>query len=127
MRRGLASIIAVLIAGGVAFGAKSLLDKFSVSLPIYPRTERTVWLDRNWSSKEQDWLHHADQGTLTFGIPYEWFIALEQPVLSIGTPGLLSDPSYLDRYGFIPGSTESSGHELPGGFARGNAPTCTRA
>ena len=29
-----------------------------------------------WSNDEQDWYHHADQGTQTLNIAYEWFIAL---------------------------------------------------
>ena len=69
---------------------------------------------------ERNWFHHADQGTQTFNIPYEWFVALEQPRLSlVGDVGRLSDPAYLDRYGFIPGATRGGEIQLPIGFARG--------
>src|ERR1700676_1780416 len=71
-------------------------------VPEYPGTKNTVWLDQNWTEAQRNWFHHADQGTQTFGIPYEWFVALEQPDPLSLTPGLLCDPSYLDRYGFIP-------------------------
>jgi mono/diheme cytochrome c family protein len=43
-------------------------------------------------------------------------MALEQPSLSLSAPGLLSDPNYLDRYGFIPSDPDL---RLPVGFAHG--------
>ena len=91
----------------------------SVKLPDYPATGKTVWLEQNWSPDQRNGFHHADQGTLTFGIPLEWFVALEQPSLSLRSPGLLSDPIYLDRFGFISASAEVLTHELPVGFASG--------
>src|SRR3984893_3492469 len=93
-------------------------DDFTVEVPTYPPIGKAVWLAPNWSADQRNWFHHADQGTQTFGIPYEWFIALEQPAISFGDPGLLSDTTYLDRYGFIP-DTSSNKSELPVGFARG--------
>lgn len=93
-------------------------DEFTVELPNYTTVGKAVWLDQNWSADQRNWFHHADQGTQTFGIPYEWFVALEQPAISLGDPGLLSDTTYLDRYGFIP-DTSSSKSELPVGFAHG--------
>jgi mono/diheme cytochrome c family protein len=110
---------AVLIVAGVGLGIKTFREKLMVHLPDYPSIEKAVWLDQNWSEQQRAWYHHADQGTLTFGIPYEWFVALEQPKLSIGEIKLLSDPTYLDKYGFIPSSTEGKSDELPVGFARG--------
>jgi hypothetical protein len=114
--------VLVVVAAGVAYGVHVFRYKLTVSLPEYPPIEKVVWLDQNWSVKGRDWFHHANQGTLTFGIPYEWFVALEQPVLSIFAAGLLSEPTYLDRYGFIPNSTETENDKtnvLPIGFARG--------
>jgi len=111
-----------ILAAGAAYGVHVFRYKLTVSLPEYPPIERVVWLEQNWSVKDRDWFHHANQGTLTFGIPYEWFVALEQPVLSISSAGLLSDATYLDRYGFIPNSTETENDKtnvLPIGFARG--------
>jgi len=92
--------------------------EFTVELPNYTTVGKAVWLDQNWSANQRNWFHHADQGTQTFGIPYEWFVALEQPTISFSDPGLLSDTTYLDRYGFIP-DTSSGKSELPVGFAHG--------
>jgi mono/diheme cytochrome c family protein len=93
-------------------------DEFTVELPNYTTVGKAVWLDQNWSADQRNWFHHADQGTQTFGIPYEWFIALEQPALCLSDPGLLSDTTYLDRFGFIP-DTGSGKADLPVGFAHG--------
>src|ERR1700679_1856495 len=94
-------------------------EHFTIEEPEYRPIGTTIWLPQNWSPEQRDWFHHADQGTQTFGIPYEWFIALEQPPLSTTEPGLLSDPLYLDRYGFIPDNTHPGKSELPIGFAHG--------
>lgn len=91
----------------------------TIQLPRYAPTTNTVWLNQNWTSEQRDWFHHADQGTLTFGIPYEWFVALEQPTLALTEHGLLSDQEYLDRYGFIPSTGTGTKPELPIGFAHG--------
>jgi hypothetical protein len=114
-----AAILVIIILVG-----KWACENLLVDLPKYPRIGNPVWLDQHWSTEQRDWFHHADQGTQTFGIPYEWFIALEQPSPSLGAPGLLSDPEYLDRYGFIPDSTHPDNGNpakpgLPIGFAYG--------
>jgi hypothetical protein len=103
----------------LGFGGKYVYDNLTVELPNYQPTDNVVWLPQNWTTEQRDWFHHADQGTQTFGIPYEWFIALEQPPLSSTESGLLSDPLYLDRYGFIPDSRHPGKPELPIGFAHG--------
>jgi len=76
--------------------------------PLPPRktADTAYWLDQNWRTEDRHWFHHVSQGTATFPVPYAWFMALEQPYLSIGKPGLLSDSAYLERFGFIP-STRS--------------------
>ena len=62
--------------------------------------KQALWLDQNWSTEDRHWFHHASQGTATFPVPYSWFMALEQPGLHLFTrPGLLADPSYLERFG----------------------------
>jgi hypothetical protein len=91
-------------------------------LPDYPAARRTVWLDQGWTPEQRAWYHHASQGTATFGIPYEWFVALERPQLSLlGPAGLLSEPGYLRRFGFIPDARDAAYNPdgLPVGFARG--------
>jgi hypothetical protein len=103
----------------LSFAGKYWYDNLTVKLPKYQPIDNVVWLPQNWTPEQRDWFHHADQGTQTFGIPYEWFMALEQPPLSSTASGLLSDPLYLDRYGFIPDSTHPGKPELPIGFAHG--------
>src|SRR4051794_23865309 len=110
----------IVIAGIVAYPyVAKVYDGIKVKLPEYPTVQKTRWLDQNWTDK-RDWFHHADQGTATFHIPYEWFMALEQPVLSLTSVGLLSDPAYLDRFGFIPDPSDPK-LGLPVGMARGKA------
>lgn len=107
-------LLAVLIVAG--FSAYGYYEQnLVVRLPQFAAPARTVWLDQNWTAEQRDWYHGADQGTLTFGVPYEWLIALEQPDISFGDVGLLTDPAYLDRYGFI----ASGPGRLPVGFAHG--------
>ena len=123
MRRGLAILITIIIViAGLVFipwhSLQKTLDGLHVELPRYQPTAKTVWLEQNWTGKQRDWYYHANQGTLTFGIPYEWFVALEQPLIfSAGSH--LSDPTYLDRYGFIASPAASDWHDLPVGFAQG--------
>jgi hypothetical protein len=116
-------VIGVIVVITAIVGAKPAHDRLTgltVKLPKYPPIERAVWLEQNWSQEERDWFHHADQGTQTFDIPYEWFVALEQPELSFRAPGLLSDPTYLDRYGFISDDSKPGKPQLPVGFAHGS-------
>jgi hypothetical protein len=112
-------VVGAIVVILLGFGGKWAHDNFTVELPKYPPTSNVVWLNQNWTAEQREWFHHADQGTQTFGIPYEWFIALEQPALSFTAPGLLSDPVYLDRYGFIPSNTNPAKPQLPVGFAHG--------
>jgi len=112
---GLAALV-VVVAGIAGYGF--VLKNFTVHLPTYAPPAKTVWLDQNWSADQRNWFHAADQGTRTFGIPYEWFLALERPDITLGEAGKFADPAYLDRYGFIP-----SGGALPVGFARGTPMT----
>jgi hypothetical protein len=112
--------VVVVLAAAAGIGFKIYRDRLTVSLPDYPPIMKAVWLDQNWSDKDREWYHHTNQGTQTFNIPYEWFVALEQPRLSlVGDVGRLSDPAYLDRFGFIPGATKGGENQLPVGFARG--------
>jgi hypothetical protein len=130
LRKKLIIIIVAIVAviAGFAWGPeawynlKKFVNGFHVALPEYQPTKKTVWLNQNWTSEQRNWFYHADQGTLTFGIPYEWFVALDQPVSLphiFSVDGRLSDPAYLDRFGFIPGAAKTNGPALPVGFAQG--------
>jgi hypothetical protein len=72
-------------------------------LPQLQETTAAFWLEQNWSLKDRHWFHHASQGTATFPVPYDWFMALEQPRLHLfSRPGMMKDSAYLERFGFIP-------------------------
>src|ERR1700722_7870874 len=116
-----ALIILIAVIAVVALFAPGIYRRnFTVTIPQYAAMEaKPAWLDQQWTPQQRDWFHHADQGTQTFGIPYEWFIALEQPALSLSSPGLFSDTAYLDRYGFIPAWADPGNSDLPIGFAHG--------
>lgn len=91
------------------------------SLPEVVATNESIWLDQNWTEDEKRWYWHESQGANTFIIPYEWFRALEQPVLApsiFDTPSLFVDPDYLLRFGFIPSpKSKYNPTGLPIGFA----------
>lgn len=80
-----------------------LVNLLPPPLPKLPETKAAYWLEQNWSLKDRHWFHHASQGTATFPVPYEWFMALEQPRLRVfSQPGMMKDSAYLERFGFIP-------------------------
>src|ERR1700730_11818113 len=110
MKRYVLAILVLCVVIGLEIGATFVRRTFVVDvLPEYSSVTKTVWLDQNWPSEQRNWFHHADQGTQTFHIPYEWLTALDQPAssLSFAIDGLLSDSHYLDRYGFIPEKSQS--------------------
>ncbi len=89
-------------------------------LPTYAKPSRIVWLDQGWAPDQRRWYHHASQGTSTIPVPYSWFVALERPEFSLRSAGLLSDPEYLSRFGFIAGTRhpQDNPNGLPVGFSR---------
>lgn len=89
----------LLLASPLAVG---LLAGCAPTLPINKPITEARWLDQNWDGADRYWYHHASQGTSTFPVPYKWFVALEQPEITLfGTPPLLIDPDYMRRFGFI--------------------------
>jgi hypothetical protein len=80
-----------------------LADLLPPTLAEPPPIKEAHWLDQNWSIEDRHWFHHASQGTATFPVPYNWFVALEQPGIHLITePGLMKDSAYLERFGFLP-------------------------
>jgi mono/diheme cytochrome c family protein len=99
-----------------------LWQDFHVKLVEHPTPKKTVWLDQGIAKEKLSWFYHADQGTRTFGFPYEWLMALEQPTvpwLLFTEVALFSDTAYLERYGFIPDTIIPGKKALPIGFAQG--------
>jgi hypothetical protein len=105
--------------GWIVLLAGSALGSCAPTLLAVEQPAQVTSLDQQWSPAQRSWFHHASQGTATFGIPYEWFIALPAPDLDSG--GRLSDSAYLTRFGFIPSppSQPDNPDGLPIGFARG--------
>jgi mono/diheme cytochrome c family protein len=131
-RKGILIAVAVIAVAAAAWGASkayALREALYVRLPEYPAPKQTVWLNQNVSKEQLGWFYHADQGTRTLGIPYEWFAALEQPEVSlrilptigVAATGGFSDPDYLNRFGFIADTLAPDSKALPIGFARGGA------
>jgi hypothetical protein len=105
---------ALAAAVSIALIGAFLWPKIHVDLPTYPAVEKQVWLEQNWKAGQREWYHHASQGGQfppMISVPYEWFIALEQPVLAIGAAEPLADQHYLDRFGFIPSTSESGAYD----------------
>ena len=91
--------------------------------PIEPALK---FLDQNWKSGwavgEADWYHHASQGTMI--IPYDWFMALEQPSnIRSNEPKMFADPDYLSQFGFLRSLLDNKYNpgNLPIGFAISNS------
>lgn len=96
-------------------GLTSCADK---ELPEPQVVQRVVWLEQNWNNDQRQWFHYVSQGTATFFIPYEWFIALEQPGLSLFGKPLIVEGDFLERLGFIAGSPSAYNKaNLPVGLA----------
>ena len=93
------------------------------TLPAPSKIERAYWLPQNWSWQQRYWFHHSSQGTTTIPVPYEWFLALEQPELSLWSHKRLKDDDYLRRLGFIPSpsSKDFTGDAAQYGY-RGDGP-----
>jgi mono/diheme cytochrome c family protein len=96
---------------------------FAPPPPAPPAGSQLVTLDQGWKegwgTDGRQWFHHASQGTRI--MPYAWFVALEQPVVTLHRdPGPLTAPAYLTRFGFQPGTADARfnpGGRLPVGFA----------
>ncbi|WP_027527487.1 di-heme-cytochrome C peroxidase [Bradyrhizobium sp. Ec3.3] len=101
--------IALKIGGATSIVAQVL----PATLPEPSKIEQAYWLPQNWTWQKRYWFHHTSQGTTTIPVPYEWFLALERPELSLSHHSLRDD-DYLRRLGFIPSPSSK-------GFA-GDAP-----
>src|SRR4051794_19488075 len=123
----IAKIVIALAIVGIGYAAvkddiAKLWQDFHVKLVEHPKPKKTVWLDQGIAKEKLSWFYHADQGTRTFGFPYEWLMALEQPTipwLLFTEVDLFSDTAYLERYGFIPDTIIPGKKVLPIGFAQG--------
>ncbi|MDB5413929.1 MAG: conserved hypothetical 65 [Rubritepida sp.] len=86
------------------------------NLPAYRPPTDLAFAEQNWTNDQRGWFYHASQGTRL--LPLTWFLALEQPELSLtGAPDFAA-PDYLARFGFLPDPASAANpHGLPVGFA----------
>ena len=115
-RRYVLLVLAALVLVG-AVAVRSKLPEITVDLPTYKRPAQLVRLEQNWTSDQRKTFHYTPQGTRL--MPYDWFMALEQPCFNPLGCGMFADPAYLARFGFIPGEADPKLNPdgLPVGFA----------
>ncbi len=110
-----ATIFALGIAGSMAGFLTSCAD-----LPRYAPVKTVSYPEQNWTDAEREWFYHTSQGTKL--LPYTWFLALEQPELSLTGAPPFNAPDYLARFGFLPDAASGANPDaLPVGFARGES------
>lgn len=89
-------------------------------LPRYVPVQSVTYLDQNWTAAQREGFYHTSQGTKL--MPYAWFVALEQPQLSLTGAPRFAATEHLARFGFIPDAASASNPDaLPVGFARGES------
>ena len=104
-----------LVAGAYLY----LRDKFRVDVPEYQTPpEKLISVEQGWTDDQRLRFHHTPQGTRL--LPYDWFMALEQPCLSLFGCDLFAEKTYLARFGFLNSQNVSKLNPdgLPIGFAR---------
>jgi hypothetical protein len=110
----LASLV-VLALGAAVIAIFTLLN--SLDVPRIERPTEVVWLPQNWTEDQRLRYYHTAQGSEL--LPYAWFLALEQPRLTIKGAPPFRENSYLQGFGFIPDSGSLQNPDaLPVGFAR---------
>lgn len=115
------AISAVLVILLLVGGAYLYLQRpeFQVDVPEYQnQPEQVIHADQGWTDDQRVHFHHTSQGTRL--VPYDWFMALEQPCLSLFGCDLFADKTYLARFGFLSSQADSKLNPdgLPIGFAR---------
>jgi len=117
VKRRFVLLIAAALALVAAVAVRSKLPQLTVDLPEYDRPSQLVRLDQNWTDAQRTTFHFTPQGTRL--LPYDWFMALEQPCFNPFGCGMFAAPEYLSRFGFIPGEEDQklNPDRLPVGFA----------
>jgi uncharacterized protein (DUF2235 family) len=105
------------LAGLGALGILLFAIVHSLRVPTIERPKTIAWLAQNWTDDQRHRFYHLAQGSEL--LPYGWFLALEQPELSITGAPLLREDSYLEGFGFIPDVASADNPDaLPVGFSR---------
>jgi hypothetical protein len=78
------------------------------------RANDVIYLDQGWDKAEREKVYRISQGS--FLMPYEWFMALEQPF----SEGLFRDDKHMESFRYLPEAKNPSNPDaLPVGFAKG--------
>jgi hypothetical protein len=111
---GVAAVV-LIVAGAVVV---PLLRQVRVVVPAYQPPREVVYLQQGWTADERQRFYHTPQGTRL--LPYEWFMALEQPCLKLTACEPFAAKTYLGRFGFLEGRPDPTLNPdgLPVGFAR---------
>jgi mono/diheme cytochrome c family protein len=118
MRLRAALIIVMLLVVATAIALYAASERFRIDVPKYRRPGQIVELDQSWTEKQRADFRHWPQGTRL--LPYKWFMALEQPTLSLTAGAPFADGKYLARFGFVASKPEPRFNPdgLPIGFAK---------
>lgn len=85
-------------------------------LPDYRPVDEVYWPKQNWTEDQRQRYYHTAQGTQL--MPYRWFMALEQPRISLFGAPLFREDDYIARFGFLPDpDRKHNPDQLPVGFA----------
>ena len=107
-------VLALLVVAGVVAYPK--LKQLRVVTPEYQVPGQLVKLEQGWNDAQRAQYHHTAQGTRL--VPYDWFLALEQPCFVGCEP--FAKQEYLGRFGFLAGDRDAKLNPdgLPVGLAR---------
>ena len=109
------ALLSVIGIGAVIIAIFTL--KNSLKVPRVERPTEVAWLPQNWTEEQRRRYYHTAQGSEL--LPYAWFLALEQPRLTITSAPPFRQDSYMQGFGFIPDSSSTENPDgLPVGFAR---------
>jgi hypothetical protein len=110
-------VVILALAGVVSLVAVRFLPTLKVNVPQYRPIGELVQLNQGWTDAQQYRFYHTAQGTRL--LPYDWFMSLEQPCLSLMRCDLFAESTYLQRFGFLPSKPDQELNPggLPIGFA----------
>jgi len=118
MRKMLVAIVLIASVAAIAgYAYLSTSPKYNATVPSYQPPGELVILDQGWTDSQRVEFHHTSQGTRL--VPYAWFMALEQPCISLLECNAFSKPEYLGQFGFIASKADTKWNPagLPVGFA----------
>jgi type VI secretion system (T6SS) phospholipase Tle1-like effector/processive rubber oxygenase RoxA-like protein len=120
LRRRPAIVTALMLLGLIALAALTVVIftiRETLEVPKIDRPAEVKWLWQNWTDEQRHQYYHMPQGSIL--IPYAWFLALEQPQISLSGAPLFRDDSYMEGFGFIPDTKYAQNPDaLPVGFTR---------